>query len=70
MARLSPLKERHVNFPGRCPFDIVASGAGSGLRPLRDPDAAEDADDGEYDRTGSRPAYAPAESACLGRSLS
>ncbi|MFF9221169.1 Tn3 family transposase [Streptomyces viridosporus] len=42
VARLSPLKDRHVNFLGRYLFNIAASGPGRGLRPLRDPDAAED----------------------------
>ncbi|OIJ84973.1 hypothetical protein BIV25_45330 [Streptomyces sp. MUSC 14] len=41
-ARLSPLKDRHINFLGRCLFNIKASGPGQGLRPFRDPDAAED----------------------------
>lgn len=45
VARLSPLKDRHINFLGRHLFDIKASTPGQGLRPLRDPDAAEDADD-------------------------
>lgn len=42
VARLSPLKDRHVNFLGRCLFSTLASGRGQGLRPLRDPDAAEE----------------------------
>ncbi|WP_406097334.1 hypothetical protein [Kitasatospora purpeofusca] len=41
-ARLSPLKDRHINFLGRYLFNIKASGPGQGLRPFRDPDAAED----------------------------
>ncbi|MFS0695573.1 hypothetical protein [Streptomyces nitrosporeus] len=45
VARLSPLKDRHINFLGRCLFNIKSSGPGQGLRPLRDPDTAEDADD-------------------------
>jgi hypothetical protein len=45
VARLSPLKDRHINFLGRYLFNIKASTPGQGLRPLRDPDAAEDADD-------------------------
>ncbi|GHF75706.1 hypothetical protein GCM10010218_65800 [Streptomyces mashuensis] len=42
MARLSLLKGRHINFPGRYLFNIKASGPGQGLRPLRDPDAAQE----------------------------
>lgn len=42
VARLSPLKDRHINFLGRYLFNIKASGPGQGLRPLRDPDAVED----------------------------
>ncbi|WP_328504762.1 transposase [Streptomyces sp. NBC_00457] len=42
VARLSPLKDRHVNFLGRYLFNIKASGPGKGLRPFRDPDAVED----------------------------
>jgi hypothetical protein len=46
VARLSPLKDRHINFLGRYLFNIKASGPGQGLRPLRDPDAPElDEDD-------------------------
>ncbi|MFI8770391.1 Tn3 family transposase [Streptomyces sp. NPDC053792] len=45
VARLSPLKDRHMNFPGRHLFNIKASGPGQGLRPFRDPDAVEDAAD-------------------------
>ena len=45
MTRLSPLKDRHINFLGRYHFEFRSSGPGQGLRPLRDPDAAEDADD-------------------------
>lgn len=41
IARLSPLKDRHINFMGRYLFNIKASGPGQGLRPLRDPDPAE-----------------------------
>ncbi|MGP4003459.1 Tn3 family transposase [Streptomyces sp. 8N706] len=41
VARLSPLKDRHINFLGRYQFNIKASGPGPGLRPLRDPDAPE-----------------------------
>lgn len=36
------LKDRHINFLGRYLFNIKASGPGQGLRPFRDPDAAED----------------------------
>ncbi|MDN3057042.1 Tn3 family transposase, partial [Streptomyces sp. SRF1] len=46
VARLSPLKDRHINFLGRYLFNIKASGPGQGLRPLRDPDTVED-DEGE-----------------------
>lgn len=45
VARLSPLKDRHINFLGRYLFNIKASGPGQGLRPFRDPDAAEDDED-------------------------
>lgn len=46
MARLSPLKDRHINFMGRYQFKFAAGGTGEGLRPLRDPDAPElDEDD-------------------------
>ncbi|CAL9665636.1 Tn3 family transposase Tn3 [Streptomyces sp. enrichment culture] len=45
VARLSPLKDRHINFLGRCLFNITASGPGQGLRPFRDPDAVEDDED-------------------------
>lgn len=45
VARLSPLKDRHINFLGRYLFDIKSSGPGQGLRPLCDSDTAEDADD-------------------------
>jgi hypothetical protein len=45
VTRLSPLKDRHINFLGRYHFEFRSSGPGQGLRPLRDPDAAEDADD-------------------------
>jgi hypothetical protein len=48
VARLSPLKDRHINFLGRYQFHIHDSGPGQGLRPLRDPDAPEDTDDGEF----------------------
>jgi hypothetical protein len=37
VARLSPLKDRHINFLGRYLFNIAASGPAQGLRPLRDP---------------------------------
>ncbi|MFB6946894.1 hypothetical protein ACFCYL_36840, partial [Streptomyces sp. NPDC056305] len=43
-SRGSP-KDRHINFLGRYLFNIKASGPGQGLRPFRDPDAAEDGDD-------------------------
>jgi Tn3 transposase DDE domain-containing protein len=45
VARLSPLKDRHINFLGRYLFNIKASGPGQGQRPFRDPDAIEDAED-------------------------
>ncbi|MEI5009480.1 hypothetical protein RB196_21205 [Streptomyces sp. PmtA] len=45
IARLSPLKDRHINFLGRYLFNIKDAGPGRGLRPLRDPDAVEDAED-------------------------
>ncbi|WP_430981037.1 hypothetical protein [Streptomyces luteoverticillatus] len=41
VARLSQLKDRHINFLGRYLFNIKASGPGQGLRPLRDPEAVE-----------------------------
>ncbi|MGW0909510.1 Tn3 family transposase [Streptomyces sp. NPDC002853] len=46
VARLSPLKDRHINFLGRYLFNIKAGGSGEGLRPFRDPDAIEDDDEG------------------------
>ncbi|MET8422069.1 Tn3 family transposase [Streptomyces sp. NPDC005134] len=50
-ARLSPLKDRHINSMGRYQFNFAASGPGEGLRPLRDPDAPEldEDDDGGRD---------------------
>ncbi|MFD8916088.1 Tn3 family transposase [Streptomyces sp. NPDC059575] len=45
VARLSPLKDRHINFLGRYLFNIKASGPGQGLRPFRDPEAVEDDED-------------------------
>ncbi|WP_424863801.1 hypothetical protein [Streptomyces sp. MMS24-I29] len=42
VARLSLLKDRHINFLGRYPFNIKASDPGQSLRPSRGPDAAED----------------------------
>lgn len=45
VARLSPLKDRHINFLGRHLFNIKAGGPGQGLRPFRDPDASEDDED-------------------------
>jgi TnpA family transposase len=47
VARLSPLKDRHINFLGRYHFEFRSSGPGQGLRPLRDPDVTEDIDDEE-----------------------
>jgi hypothetical protein len=40
VARLSPLKNRHINFLGRYAFE--ATSPLGGLRPLRDPDVLED----------------------------
>ncbi|MEV7129165.1 hypothetical protein [Streptomyces sp. NPDC093260] len=45
MARLSPLRDRHINLLGRCLFNTRSSGPGQGLRPLRDSDAIGDAED-------------------------
>ncbi|MFF1838947.1 hypothetical protein ACFVXE_32875 [Streptomyces sp. NPDC058231] len=45
VVRLSPLKDRHIDFLGRYLFDINVSGPGQGLRPFRDPDAARAEDD-------------------------
>ncbi len=45
VARLCPLKVRHINFLGRYLFHINASGPGQGLRPFRDPDSPEDDED-------------------------
>ncbi len=42
IARLSPLKDRHINFMGRYLFNITASGPSQGLRHFRDPGAVED----------------------------
>ncbi|MFF2133602.1 hypothetical protein ACFVW1_51450 [Streptomyces olivochromogenes] len=47
VARLSPLKDRHINFLGRYLFNIKAGGPGQGLRPFRDPGAVEDDADDE-----------------------
>ena len=44
VARLSPLKDRHINFLGRYLFNIQDSGPAQGLRPFRDPNTAEDAE--------------------------
>ncbi|MFE3140152.1 hypothetical protein [Streptomyces scopuliridis] len=44
VARLFPLRDRHINFRGRCLFSIRASGPGQGLRPFRDP---KDEENGE-----------------------
>ncbi|MHA5054362.1 NAD(P)/FAD-dependent oxidoreductase [Streptomyces sp. SD15] len=44
VARLSPLKDRHVNFLGRYLFNIQDSGPGQSLRPLRHPDGVDVAD--------------------------
>ncbi|MFB7579386.1 Tn3 family transposase [Streptomyces hydrogenans] len=53
VARLSPLKGRHINFLGRCLFTIKASGPGQGLRLFRDPDAV--ADDEDEERRAAHP---------------
>ena len=45
VARISSLKDRHINFLGRYLFNIIASGPSQGLRPFRDPDAPEDGDE-------------------------
>ncbi|KUL48417.1 hypothetical protein ADL28_29710 [Streptomyces violaceusniger] len=42
VARLSPLKDRHINVLDRYLFTTEASGPAQSLRPFRDPDAAED----------------------------
>jgi hypothetical protein len=42
VARLSPLRDRHINVLGRYRFNIQASGPGQGLGPLRAPDAPDD----------------------------
>jgi Tn3 transposase DDE domain len=44
-SRLSPLKERHIDFLGRCLFNITVGSPGQGLRPVRSPDDAEDGGD-------------------------
>lgn len=49
VARLSPLKDRHINFLGRYLFNIKATGPGQGLRPFRDPDADEEENDDSLD---------------------
>lgn len=55
VARLSPLKDRHINFLGRYLFNIKASGPGQGLRPLRDPDAPELDEDDEGEECRDTP---------------
>lgn len=47
VARLSPLKHKNLNAPGRYSFTATQS-AGGTLRPLRDPDASglDDDEDG------------------------
>ncbi|MGA5425185.1 hypothetical protein [Streptomyces lavendulocolor] len=45
VARLSLLKDRHINLLGRYVFNIKASGPGQGLRPFRDPGAVEGGED-------------------------
>ncbi|MFD4977875.1 Tn3 family transposase [Streptomyces sp. NPDC058424] len=44
LARLSPLQYDHINFLGRYAFTRPAA---PGLRPLRDPHAHDESDDGE-----------------------
>jgi TnpA family transposase len=44
VARLSPLKDRHINFLGRYLFNIKASWPGQGLRPFRDQEVVDDED--------------------------
>lgn len=41
VVRLSPFKDRHVNFLGRYLFHIKAGGSGQDLCRFRDPDASE-----------------------------
>lgn len=43
VARLSPLKSRHINFLGRYAFE--ATQPAQGLRPLRNPDEPDDIDE-------------------------
>jgi hypothetical protein len=45
IARLSPLKHRNLNVPGRYSFQLPD--LPGGLRPLRDPDAPEDTDEND-----------------------
>ncbi len=45
VARLSPLKDRHINFMGRYQFNFAATSPQQGLRPLRDPAAPQDTDE-------------------------
>jgi hypothetical protein len=45
VVRLSPIKDRHINFLGRYLFNIKTSSPGQGLRPFRDPDAIKDDED-------------------------
>ncbi|WP_435843393.1 Tn3 family transposase [Streptomyces fungicidicus] len=44
VARLSPLEDRHIDFLGRCLFNIKAGGPGQGLRSFRAPETVEDED--------------------------
>jgi hypothetical protein len=39
-ARISPLRDKHVNFLGR--YALISSQLAQGLRPLRDPASAEE----------------------------
>lgn len=56
MARLSPLKNAHINFLGCYLFNITASAPGQGLRPFRDPGDMEE----DEDQEGRVRAQAPA----------
>ena len=53
LARVSPLFRAHVNVLGRYSFDLDASLAGGGMRPLRDPSEIEE------DETSSPPSGDP-----------
>lgn len=49
VARVSPLKNAHINFLGRHLFSIASFNPAQGLRPLRDPDQV-DPDDEDQDQ--------------------